>query len=63
MCRALLSLDEDKRLVFTLKVYQHRSYEEIAEITGFTLPKIRNDIHRARAEMRRRLGPYLRSQG
>ncbi len=56
---ALSRLDEDKRLVFTLKVYQERSYDEIAEITGFTIPKIRNDLHRARAEMRRRLGPYL----
>ena len=56
---ALLKLDEDKRLVFTLKVYQQRSYEEIAEITGFSIPKIRNDLHRARAEMRRRLSPYL----
>jgi RNA polymerase sigma-70 factor, ECF subfamily len=56
---ALLQLDEDKRLVFTLKVYQQRSYDEIAEITGFSIPKIRNDLHRARAEMRRRLSPYL----
>jgi RNA polymerase sigma-70 factor (ECF subfamily) len=57
--RALLMLDEDKRLVFALKVYQQRSYEEIAEITGFSIPKIRNDLHRARAEMRRRLSSYL----
>ena len=56
---ALLQLDEDKRLVFTLKVYQQRSYDEIAEITGFSIPKIRNDLHRARREMRRRLSPYL----
>ena len=56
---ALLRLDEDKRLVFTLKVYQQRSYDEIAEITGFSIPKVRNDLHRARAEMRRRLSSYL----
>lgn len=56
---ALLRLDEDKRLVFTLKVYQQRSYDEIAEITGFSIPKVRNDLHRARAEMRRRLSAYL----
>ena len=59
MQSALQRLDEDKRLVFILKVYQQRSYEEISEITGFSLPKIRNDLHRARAEMRRRLGAYL----
>jgi RNA polymerase sigma-70 factor (ECF subfamily) len=56
---ALLKLDEDKRLVFTLKVYQQRSYDEISEITGFSIPKIRNDLHRARIEMRRRLSSYL----
>ena len=59
MRRALNALDEDKRLVFTLKVYQQLSYEEIAEVTGFSLPKIRNDLHRARGEMRRRLSHYL----
>lgn len=57
--RALARLDEDKRLVFTLKVLQQRSYEEIAEITGFSVGKLKTDLHRARAEMRRRIGPYL----
>jgi RNA polymerase sigma-70 factor (ECF subfamily) len=56
---ALSRLDEDKRLVFTLKVLQQRSYEEIAEITGFSVGKLKTDLHRARAEMRRRIGPYL----
>ncbi|HKC64917.1 MAG TPA: sigma-70 family RNA polymerase sigma factor [Pyrinomonadaceae bacterium] len=56
---ALLKLDEDKRLVFTLKIYQQRSYDEISEITGFSIPKIRNDLHRARIEMRRQLSAYL----
>src|SRR3954466_9824873 len=57
--RALLKLDEDKRLVFALKIYQQRSYEEIALITGFSVPKLRNDLHRARREMRRCLSSYL----
>jgi RNA polymerase sigma-70 factor, ECF subfamily len=56
---ALSALDEDKRLVFTLKVYQQRSYEEICAITGFSLPKVRNDLYRARIEMRRRLRHYV----
>jgi RNA polymerase sigma-70 factor (ECF subfamily) len=56
---AVSRLHEDQRLVFTLKVYGQHSYEEISEITGFSIPKIRNDLYRARAEMRRRLGPYL----
>ncbi|HSE98990.1 MAG TPA: sigma-70 family RNA polymerase sigma factor [Blastocatellia bacterium] len=56
---ALGELDEDKRLVFTLKVFHQQSYEEIAEITGFSIPKLKTDLHRARAEMRRRISPYM----
>jgi len=56
---ALSALDEDKRMVFVLKFYHQRSYEEIAAVTGFSPAKVRNDLHRARAEMRRRLKPYV----
>ena len=56
---ALAMLDVDKRLVFTLKVFQHQSYQEIAKITGFSIPKLKTDLHRAKAEMRRRIRPYL----
>lgn len=56
---ALAELDEDKRVVFTLKIYHQMSYEDISEVTGFTLPKIRNDLYRARAEMRIKLGRYV----
>ena len=56
--RSLSALDEDKRLVFTLKVLHQCSYEEIAEITGYSIAKLKTDLHRARAEMRRRVGSY-----
>ena len=56
---SLALLDEDKRLVFTLKVFQQCSYEEIAEITGFSIAKLKTDLHRARSEMRRRIRPYV----
>ncbi|PYP89952.1 MAG: RNA polymerase sigma factor [Blastocatellia bacterium AA13] len=56
---AIGDLDEDKRLVFSLKVLHQKSYEDIAEITGFSIPKVKTDLHRARAEMRRRIRPYL----
>lgn len=56
--RSLAELDEDKRLVFTLKVLHQCSYDEIAEITGFSLAKLKTDLHRARVEMRRRVGAY-----
>ena len=56
---ALKKLDEDKRLVFTLKELQNLSYQEISEITGFAIPKLKTDLHRAKNEMRRLLAPYL----
>lgn len=57
--RALEKLDEDKRIVFTLKELQHLSYKEIAEITGHAIPKLKTDLHRAKIEMRASLRPYL----
>jgi RNA polymerase sigma-70 factor (ECF subfamily) len=56
---ALAELSEDKRLVFVLKILQHKSYEEIAEITGSAVPKLKTDLHRAKAEMRKLIRPYL----
>lgn len=57
--RALETLDTDKRLVFTLRVFHQRSYEEIARVTGFSLSKLKADLYRARTEMRGLLRPYL----
>jgi RNA polymerase sigma-70 factor (ECF subfamily) len=56
---ALGKLDEDKRLIFTLKELQNLSYNEIAEITGHSIPKLKTDLHRAKVEMRNILRPYL----
>ncbi len=56
---ALRRLDDDKRLIFTLKELQNLSYKEISEITGYTIPKLKTDLHRAKTEMRILLRPYL----
>jgi RNA polymerase sigma-70 factor (ECF subfamily) len=56
---ALNSLPEDKRTVFVLKVLHQKSYEEISDITGSSIAKLKTDLHRARAEMRERIRPYL----
>ena len=56
---ALGRLDSDKRMVFILKLLQQRSYDEISEITGFSIPKLKTDLHRAKAEMRCLIRPYL----
>jgi RNA polymerase sigma-70 factor (ECF subfamily) len=56
---ALAKLDADKRLVFTLKVLQQQSYEEISAATGFSVSKLKTDLHRAKQVMRRVIRPYL----
>lgn len=62
MVVALQLLDEDRRAVFALKVLQQHSYQEIVNITGFSLAKVKTELHRARGEMRRRLRPYLETK-
>jgi RNA polymerase sigma-70 factor (ECF subfamily) len=53
--QALADLSEDGRAVFVLKVIHQMRYEEIARITGFSVGKLKTDLHRARLQMRRRL--------
>ena len=60
--QALQSLDEDKRVVFILKIFHEKSYEEISAITGHSVGKLKTDLHRARLEMRKRIAPYLAGQ-
>jgi len=60
--RAMAGLPEDQRLVFVLKIVNRMRYEEIARITGASIPKLKTDMHRARMAMRRRLAPYLEGQ-
>lgn len=57
--RALIELDEDKRLVFSLKIFHGKSYEEISGITGHSIGKLKTDLHRARIELKSRLSGYL----
>jgi RNA polymerase sigma-70 factor, ECF subfamily len=56
---ALAKLDEDKRVVFVLKEVQQLSYNEIAEITGDTISKLKTDLFRAKIKMRTMLQSYL----
>ncbi len=57
--QAVLSLTEDWRIVFTLKMFEQKSYEEISEITGWSIGKIKMDLHRARLEVRNKIQNYL----
>ena len=53
-------LDEDLRTVLALRVVAEKKYSEIAEITGWSLPKVKVEIYRARLKMREILEPHLR---
>ena len=59
---ALGRLPEDRRLIFVLKVLEQLSYEEISEILGHSIGKLKTDVHRARLEMRQSIGQYLEVQ-
>ena len=52
-------LDEDSRTALALRVFAGKKYSEIAEITGWSLPKVKVEIYRARLKMREIIEPYL----
>jgi RNA polymerase sigma-70 factor (ECF subfamily) len=54
-------LDEESRMVLALRVLAEKKYHEIAEITGWSLPKVKVEIHRARLKMRKIIEPHLGS--
>ena len=59
---ALGKLPQERRIIFVLKVLERLSYEEIAQIVGHSIPKLKTDVHRAKLEMRRIIGPYLEAR-
>jgi len=61
--QALRKLDEDKRVVFILKEVQQLSYNEIEEITGDAIPKLKTDLRRAKIKMREMLQPHFANFG
>lgn len=57
---ALGNLPENQRAAVILKVYEDRSYSEIAEILGVTVPSVESLLFRARQNLRLKLGPSSR---
>ena len=55
----LLQLAEHHRIVLVLRDIQGMSYEEIAATLGVELGTVRSRLHRARMELKARLGPRL----
>jgi len=56
---ALQALPPDHRAVVVMKDLDGLRYEEIAKMLGVPVGTVRSRLHRARAELRERLGPLL----
>jgi RNA polymerase sigma-70 factor (ECF subfamily) len=60
--QALDELAEEYRTVLVLKEMEGLRYDEIAEIVDCPIGTVRSRIHRARHEMREKLGRVLRTE-
>lgn len=58
--RALRDLPEAQRVPLVLYHFENLGYEEIAACLRVSLGKVKTDIHRGRAALRRKLEPVLR---
>jgi RNA polymerase sigma-70 factor, ECF subfamily len=58
--RAVDALPPEYRTVLILAQHDDLSYEEIAHITGLSVPAVKTRLHRARSKVRQRLEPYIR---
>ena len=56
--RALAALSEDRRAMLLLRLDHELAYEEIARLMGFSLAKVKVEIHRARQLLRAELEAY-----
>ncbi len=52
---AIAGLKEPQRSLVILRDLQQRSYEELAEVTGLSLPQVKTYLHRARQRLRDQL--------
>ena len=58
--RAVDALPAEYRDILVLAQWEELPYEEIARITGLTVPAVKTRLHRARQKVRQRLEPYYR---
>jgi RNA polymerase sigma-70 factor, ECF subfamily len=56
---AIQALPEKQRLAVILRRYEEKSYEEIAEVLGLSVPAVKSVLFRARTELRGALNRYL----
>jgi RNA polymerase sigma-70 factor (ECF subfamily) len=58
VARALEALSEERRAVLLLRLDHGLAYEDIAELMGWSLAKVKVEIHRAREVLRARMDEY-----
>lgn len=56
---ALATLSEGRRAALLLRLDHGLGYPEIGEALGWSLAKVKNEIHRARLQLREQLAGYL----
>ncbi|WP_224369182.1 RNA polymerase sigma factor [Hyalangium versicolor] len=59
LAAALGHLREERRSALLLRIDHGLPYEEIAQVMGWSLPKVKNEIHRARLQLRERLAAHI----
>jgi RNA polymerase sigma-70 factor (ECF subfamily) len=57
--RALAELGDERRAALVLRIDHGLDYDQIAEVMGWPLSKVKNEIHRARLTLRARLSKYV----
>jgi RNA polymerase sigma-70 factor (ECF subfamily) len=59
LTQALGELGEDRRAALLLRIDHGLAYEDIAQVLGWSLPKVKNELHRARLRLRERLAGHV----
>lgn len=59
---AASKLGDDYREVFVLRDLEGMSYEEIAELTGITVPAVKSRLHRARLNLRSAIDSFYQDR-
>jgi RNA polymerase sigma factor (sigma-70 family) len=62
LAEALAELGEERRAALVLRIDHGLDYDQIAEVMGWPLSKVKNEIHRARLTLRTRLSKYVGGQ-
>ena len=61
--KVLETLPPDQRMIITLRDFEQLSYEEIATVTGMSIPTVKSRLHRARQAFKIKFKPYIALYG